>query len=252
MSLCVCAKSLQSCLTLSDPMDCLPGSSFHGILQARILEWVAMPASRGSSCPRGRTQVCGSWVAGGFLIGEPPMKPLLCIFSCAFFSDRSWSFPPMIVLQIEVILVFLWQEVSSRTFYSIILAHLHIIFFENYFTYSGIFVFHIHFKISLCLKKSFLIFFHLFYIYILKELTYWVFFFFNLSQHQLSFIWVFTEVFLSIFWFSTSLPWTYFLGFITEYLIFFIVSLNCTVLLILVSTCLILLYRDVLTLVCWY
>ena len=41
-----CAKSLQSHLTLSDPMDCSPpGSSVHGILQARILEWVAMPSS---------------------------------------------------------------------------------------------------------------------------------------------------------------------------------------------------------------
>ena len=49
--MCVCAKSLQSCLTLCNPMDCsLPGSSVYGILQARILEWVAM-ASRGSSQP---------------------------------------------------------------------------------------------------------------------------------------------------------------------------------------------------------
>ena len=40
------AKWSQSCLTLRDPMDCgLPGSSVHGILQARILEWVAMPSS---------------------------------------------------------------------------------------------------------------------------------------------------------------------------------------------------------------
>ena len=39
-----------SCLTLCDPMDCsLPGSSVHGILQARMLEWVAIPFSRGSS-----------------------------------------------------------------------------------------------------------------------------------------------------------------------------------------------------------
>ena len=54
----VCAKSIQSCLTLCDPMDCNPtGSSVHGILQERILEWVAMPSSRGSSWPRDRTQV---------------------------------------------------------------------------------------------------------------------------------------------------------------------------------------------------
>ena len=56
--LCVHAKLLQSCLTLWDPMDCsLPGSSVCGILQTRILEWVAMPSSRGSSQPKDRTQV---------------------------------------------------------------------------------------------------------------------------------------------------------------------------------------------------
>ena len=49
-SLCMRVKSLQSCLTLCDPMDCsLPGSSVDGILQARMLEWVAMPSSRRSS-----------------------------------------------------------------------------------------------------------------------------------------------------------------------------------------------------------
>ena len=53
---CVHAYSLQLCPTLWDPMDCsLPGSSIHGILQARILEWVAMPSSRGSSQPRVET-----------------------------------------------------------------------------------------------------------------------------------------------------------------------------------------------------
>ena len=45
----------QSCLTLSDPMDCsLPGSSVHGIFQTRVLEWVAISFSRGSSRPRDR------------------------------------------------------------------------------------------------------------------------------------------------------------------------------------------------------
>ena len=49
------AKSPQSCLTLCDPRDCsLPGSSVHGILQARILEWVAMLSFRDSSQPRDR------------------------------------------------------------------------------------------------------------------------------------------------------------------------------------------------------
>ena len=48
----------QSCLTLCDPMDCsLPGSTIHGIFQARILEWVAISFSRRSSWPRDWTQV---------------------------------------------------------------------------------------------------------------------------------------------------------------------------------------------------
>ena len=49
---CVHAKSLQSCLTVWDPMNCSPpGSLVYGILQARILKWVAMPSSRGCSWP---------------------------------------------------------------------------------------------------------------------------------------------------------------------------------------------------------
>ena len=49
-----------SCSTLCNPMDCsLQGSSVHGILQARILEWVAISFSRGSFCPRDQT--CVSW-----------------------------------------------------------------------------------------------------------------------------------------------------------------------------------------------
>ena len=48
----------QSCPTLCDPMDCsLPGFSVHGIFQARVLEWVAISFSRGSSWPRDRIQV---------------------------------------------------------------------------------------------------------------------------------------------------------------------------------------------------
>ena len=59
------AKSLQSCLTLCNLTDySLPGSPVHGILQARGLEWVDIPFSRGSSWPRDRTQV--SWIAGRF------------------------------------------------------------------------------------------------------------------------------------------------------------------------------------------
>ena len=53
----VCVEVAQSCPTSCDPIDCsLPGSSVHGILQVRILEWVAIPFPRGPSQPRDRTQ----------------------------------------------------------------------------------------------------------------------------------------------------------------------------------------------------
>ena len=59
--MCVCAKLLQLCPTLFDPMDCSPpGSSLHGILQETILEWVAMPSSKGTSQSRDRTCVSRS------------------------------------------------------------------------------------------------------------------------------------------------------------------------------------------------
>jgi len=68
----------QSCLTLCYPMDCSPlGSSVHGILQARILEFVAISYSRGSSRPRDQIQVsCISCIAGRFCTTEPPGKTL--------------------------------------------------------------------------------------------------------------------------------------------------------------------------------
>ena len=64
----------QLCPTLCDPMDCsMPGSSVHEILQARILEWAAIPFSWGFSWPTDQTWVSrGPWIVGGFLIAEPP------------------------------------------------------------------------------------------------------------------------------------------------------------------------------------
>ena len=63
------AQSLQSCTTLFDFMESLPGSSVPGILQARKLEWVAMPFSRWLSWPRERTHnSCISCLAGRFFI----------------------------------------------------------------------------------------------------------------------------------------------------------------------------------------
>ena len=52
------SEAAQSCPTLCDRIDCsLPGSSVHEIFQARVLEWVAISFSRGSSQPRGQTRV---------------------------------------------------------------------------------------------------------------------------------------------------------------------------------------------------
>ena len=73
MSVCLAA---QLGTTLCDPMDCsLPGSPVHGILQVRILEWVAIPFSRGFSQPRDRTWV--SCIAEDTLLPEPPGMPML-------------------------------------------------------------------------------------------------------------------------------------------------------------------------------
>ena len=59
-----------ACPTVSGPMDrSPPDSSVHGILQAGVLEWVAIPSSRGSSPPRDQTQV--SRVAGKLFTPEP-------------------------------------------------------------------------------------------------------------------------------------------------------------------------------------
>ena len=61
----------QSCLTLCEPVDCSPPSySVHGISQARILEWVAISFSRGSSWPKDRTHI--SYITGRFFTAELP------------------------------------------------------------------------------------------------------------------------------------------------------------------------------------
>ena len=61
----------QSCLTLCNSVDCsLPGSSVHGVLQARLLEWVALSYSRGSSQPKDQSWV--SCIEADSLPSEPP------------------------------------------------------------------------------------------------------------------------------------------------------------------------------------
>ena len=89
MCMCVCAKSLQPCLTLCDPMNCsLPGSSVQGIFQARILEWVAMPSSKGSSWPRDQTSISyvSPVLAGRFFTTSAPWE------ACApYYLLNKWA-----------------------------------------------------------------------------------------------------------------------------------------------------------------
>ena len=82
----MCACQVASVQSLSDPMDCSPPGSFvYGILQARILEWVAIPFSGGSSRPRDQTQV--SHIAGRFFTiwAIPEAKPGVKLWSNAHF-----------------------------------------------------------------------------------------------------------------------------------------------------------------------
>ena len=81
----------QSCLTLCNPVDCRPpGSSVHGILQARIPKWVAIPFSRGSSRPRDQT-----WVSriADRLSSELPGKPVIVLpVNCAVIPGCKHSY----------------------------------------------------------------------------------------------------------------------------------------------------------------
>ena len=93
------------CPTLCDPVDCRPpGSSVHGFLQARILEWVDIPFSRGSSQPRDWTQV--SCIAGGFLTiratrEAPPPKIIWTLSQRPGPNPHLQSHPIVIMKQIS-------------------------------------------------------------------------------------------------------------------------------------------------------
>ena len=81
----------QSCLTICNPIDCSPpGSSVHGILQARILQWFVMPFSRGSSWSRDWTRIfyiscTGWWILYHYATWEACIKSLTSSkFLCPF------------------------------------------------------------------------------------------------------------------------------------------------------------------------
>ena len=109
---CVHTKLLQSCPILCDPMDCSPpGFSVHGILQARILEWVAMPFSRGIFLTQGfnlRLLDLLHWQAGSLPL-VPPGDPIAlsrywinrCLFFvCHFLGGRNKMYKFLIVYEI--------------------------------------------------------------------------------------------------------------------------------------------------------
>ena len=101
-NMCMCAKLLQSCPTLCDPMDCSPQgfSRNPGILLSRILEWVARPSSRGSSQARDRTHISYvSFIGRQVLLPlAPPGKPCIShrgsqyqyLFNHLVVSDSLW------------------------------------------------------------------------------------------------------------------------------------------------------------------
>ena len=95
----------QSCLTLCSPMDCsLSGSSVHGILQARMLEWVSIPFSRRSSQPRDQTQV--SCIAAKFFtVWATREAPFLAI------RKYYWKFPVLL----SVLVLLFWKLSPTPT-----------------------------------------------------------------------------------------------------------------------------------------
>ena len=95
----------QLCPTLCNPMDC----TVHGILQARILEWVAFPFSRRSSQPRDRTQVSRN--AGRFFT---IWATTLYIWQCHFPNLSHPTFPPTLCPQVCFLLLHLYSCPANR------------------------------------------------------------------------------------------------------------------------------------------
>ena len=104
----------QSCQTLGDPMDCSPpGSSVHGIFQARILEWVAIYFSRGSSPHRDQTQVSciGRWIPYHCATWEAR-----CYFIVLFFIKNIYKgiFTTDLYMRLQLILFYLMAIITTE------------------------------------------------------------------------------------------------------------------------------------------
>ena len=109
---CTHAQSLHSCPTLGDPVDCSPpGSSVHGILQARIMKWVAMPSSRGSFRPMDWTHISHvSCISRRVLYTSTTWEALLLLLLRRFSRVRLCATPETAAHQALLSLGFSRQE----------------------------------------------------------------------------------------------------------------------------------------------
>ena len=111
-------KSLRLYLTLCDPVNCNPpGSSVHGNLQAWILEWVAMPSSRGSSWPRDRTcisYVCQHWQVCGFFTTsatwEAPLFLWFYIYIYIYVMHHDFVPPQFNLVELDICMGLFWAS----------------------------------------------------------------------------------------------------------------------------------------------
>ena len=102
----------QSCLTFWDPVDCSPpGSSIHEIFQARVLEWVVISFSRGTSQPRDRTQV-SCIVARGFTIWATREVPKCKCFHC-YLANKLISIIFLDSIYIYAFIYNIWFSLSE-------------------------------------------------------------------------------------------------------------------------------------------
>ena len=124
-----CVLVTQSCPTLCNPVDCSPpGSSVHGILQARILEWVAIPFSRGSSQPRDWTGISciadglfTSWATREALLHpEPWLYRASHLFTLLTSLTLTWIHLLPIEILFEILPDLEWHSVFWSPFFKLI------------------------------------------------------------------------------------------------------------------------------------
>ena len=125
------SEATQLCLTICDPVDCkIPGSAVHGIFQARVLEWVAISFSRGSSQPRDWTQV--SRIADRHFTLWATREAIILLYKLLIYccsvakscltlcNHMDYSMPGFSVLLIFVFLMLSFKPAFSLTSFTLI------------------------------------------------------------------------------------------------------------------------------------